>query len=104
MSVARARREAAKRLALAVQQRYRKLVESNGQGEDAIVIATADLATCMYENVEFIINVLRDYGGLQANFEPMTSSAPAPKAPANDLPPVPAIFTAGADVDLRKKN
>lgn len=72
MSVVRARKEAAKRLALALQTRYRRLIESNGKSEDEIVVATSDMAMGLYENVEFIINVLKDYGGLEARFEPMT--------------------------------
>lgn len=106
----RARKDAAKQLALALQQRYRRLVEANGGPEDEIVIATADLAQCMYENVEFTINVLRAWGGLEAKFEPLTSPnagvrIPASEqfpAPANDLPDISALTTPAAPtLDLK---
>lgn len=90
MSVGRNRKEASKRLALAVQARYRKLIEA-GKDETALAVATADLAMVMYENVEFIINVLRHFGGLEARFEAMTSvkvadnDSIAPPAPLPDI-------------------
>lgn len=100
MSAARARREASKRLALAMGTKYRALVEA--VGEDAIQNAAIELGVLFNTNIEFVINVLRDYGGLEAKFEPMTKiNAPAP---ANDLPKMPDIFSAGADVDLPRKH
>lgn len=100
MSPVRARREAAKRLGLALQAKYRALVEATG--EDAIQNAAIELGSIFNSNIEFVINVLKDYGGLDAKFEPMTKlSLPA----ANDPPPpMPAIFSAGADVDLSRKH
>lgn len=59
----RARRDAAKMLGVALSTRYRKFLDSSGD-EDATVVATADLAQCMYENVEFIIWALKHLGGL----------------------------------------
>jgi hypothetical protein len=94
MSQVRARKEASKRLSLAIQSRYRILIEASGENE--LVIATTDLATILYENVEHIINVLREHGGLEAKFEPMTK--PGLPTPANDLPEMPSIFAAGRDV------
>lgn len=60
---ARSRRDAAKMLAVALQSRYRKLLEATG--EDEIVVATGDLAQCMYENIEFVIWALKHLGGLK---------------------------------------
>lgn len=75
MSPARARKEAAKRLALKLQADYRALVEANGT--DEVQTAAIVLGDTFNSNIEFIINVLRDYGGLQAKFEPMTKRAPS---------------------------
>lgn len=97
MSPARARREASKRLALALQAKYRALVEATGQ--EAVQLAAIELGDLFNTNIEFVINVLRDYGGLEAKFEPLTREG-APPAPANDLPKTPEIFRAGCDVDL----
>lgn len=58
----RARRDAAKVLALALSARYRKLLQATG--EDETVIASADLAQAMYENIEFIIWGLKSLGGM----------------------------------------
>lgn len=99
MSPARARREAAKRLGLILQAKYRALVEASG--EDAIQNAAIELGGIFNTNIEFVINVLKDYGGLAAKFEPMTRlSLPA----ANDPPAMPPIFLAGADVDMPRKH
>lgn len=82
----RARRDAAKVLAVALQSRYRKLLESSDQGEDAVVVATADLAQCMYENVEFVIWALKSIGGMNPpppdQLNKVSSFAAPP--PAND--------------------
>lgn len=93
-------REASKRLALALQARYRALVEANGQ--DEIQTAAIALGDLFNTNIEFIINVLRDYGGLEARFEPLTRTGPQPPRP--ELPKMPALLAAGADVDLPKRN
>jgi hypothetical protein len=81
MSAARQRREKSKRLALDLQTKYRALVEAKGQ--DGIQDAAIVLGDCFNQNIEFIINVLRDYGGLEAKFEPMTKQ-PAILRSAND--------------------
>ena len=102
MSVARHRREAAKRLGLEFQNRYRRLVEA--QGQDEIAAASVELGTLFNDNIEFTINVLKSFGGLDVTFEPLTRTAgSAPPPAANDLPKTPEIFRAGADVDIRKK-
>lgn len=58
----RSRRDAAKVLGVALQMRYRLLLEACG--EDETVAATADLAQCMYENIEFVIWALKVQGGM----------------------------------------
>jgi len=91
VSPTRARKEASKRLALKLQSDYRALVEASDT--DAVQTAAIILGDTFNSNIEFIINVLRDYGGLEAKFEPMTRKSPSlPPTPANDLPAVPAIF------------
>lgn len=84
----RARREAAKMLAIAIQTRYRKLLEATG--EDEIVVATADLAQVMYENVEFTIWALKSVGGMNPPppevLKPISKHHVAPAPPANDDP------------------
>lgn len=62
LSKPRARKEAAKMLGIALQIRYRKLLEASGENET--VVATTDLAQCMYENVEFVIWALKHVGGM----------------------------------------
>jgi hypothetical protein len=81
MSVARARKEASRRLGIALEQRYRKLAEANGPTE--IQTAALELGDCFNTNIEFVINVLKAWGGLEVRFEPMTK--PAPAKPANIL-------------------
>lgn len=80
----RSRRDAAKMLAIALQVRYRKLLEATG--EDEIVIATADLAQCMYENVEFVIWALKTQGGMNPpppeELRRITPQKPAANDPA----------------------
>lgn len=83
----RARRDAAKVLAVALQTRYRRFLESAGD-ENATVIATGDLAQCMYENIEFIMWALKSVGGMNPPppHELSRISAPQPR-PANDPMP-----------------
>jgi hypothetical protein len=59
----RARRDAAKVLAVALQTRYRRFLET-ADDQDANAIATADLAQCMYENIEFVMWALKTVGGM----------------------------------------
>jgi hypothetical protein len=79
----RSRRDASKMLGIALQTRYRRLLEASG--EDETVIATADLAQCMYENVEFVIWALKHVGGMNPPPEQLRKITP-PKIPANDAP------------------
>ena len=83
----RSRRDASKMLGLALQIRYRKLLEASG--EDETVVATADLAQCMYENVEFVIWALKHVGGMNPpppeTLRPISNSAQIPVEP----PPAP---------------
>jgi hypothetical protein len=78
----RARRDAAKVLAVAMQTRYRKLLEASG--EDEIVVATGDLAQCMYENVEFVIWALKAQGGMNPPPPDQLRKVTPMKTPAND--------------------
>lgn len=98
MSVGRNRKEAAKRLGIAIHQRYEKLVTA--VGEDEITVATVDLAQVMYENVEFVIWALKKMGGL--NPAPPEEIKRAPRrsrpTPANDLPTLPPALTGAAPV------
>lgn len=80
----RSRRDAAKMLGIALQTRYRKLLEASG--EDEIVIATADLAQCMYENVEFVIWGLKSLGGMHPPPPEQLRKISPMKVPANDDP------------------
>lgn len=80
----RSRRDAAKVLGVALQTRYRKLIEATG--EDEIVIATADLAQCMYENVEFVIWALKHHGGMNPPPPEQLRRITPMKTPANDDP------------------
>jgi hypothetical protein len=85
MTPARARREKAKHLALQFGKQYEELVTASGQ--QAIEFAAIRLGDTFNTNAEFILNVLREYGGLQPHFEKI--EVPAEPAPP---PPTPAIF------------
>lgn len=100
MNAARARKEAAKRLGFALQSNYRALVEASG--EDEIQAASIVLGGTFNDNIEFIVNVLKSYGGLDVSFEPLTKASPS--LPPSKLPDMPAIFAAGADVDMKRKH
>ena len=78
----RTRRDASKVLGIALQSRYRKLLEASG--EDEIVIATANLAQCMYENVEFVIWALKAQGGMNPPPPETLRKITPPKQAAND--------------------
>lgn len=84
----RARQHAAKALAIALQTRYRRFLESAGD-DDATVIATGDLAQCMYENIEFVLWALKVQGGMNPpppqELRKITPPRPLPQ-PANDAP------------------
>jgi hypothetical protein len=95
----RARRDASKVLAVALQTRYRRFLET-ADDQDANAMATADLAQCMYENIEFILWSLKTLGGMSPapphELSKITPARPAP-TPANDprsvKPPEPVLET-----------
>lgn len=92
----KARREAAKRLALKLQSDYHSLVEASGT--DEVQAAAIALGTTFNANIEFVINVLRDYGGLEAKFEPLTRKSPSlPPKPSNDLPDISTLTKTFSD-------
>jgi hypothetical protein len=73
----RARRNAAKVLALTLQNRLRALYDAQTENdEDKIVMATANLAQVMYENIEFTIWALKTVAGM---------SPPPPESPEADF-------------------
>lgn len=78
MSPARARKEAAKRLGLKLQADYRALVEANGK--DEIENAAICLGSTFQDNIEFVIAVLKHYGGMEVRFE-KRSDAPKMATP-----------------------
>lgn len=100
MMPAHKRREAARRLGIAIHQRYENLVNAAGEGDDAITVATVDLATVMYDNVEFVIWALKKMGGLNPpppeEIKRVDLTRPAPPKPANDLPTLPAFLASDA--------
>lgn len=60
-SAARDRKEASKRLGIALQAKYRALLEATGEHE--ISLAAMDCGQLFMDNVEFIIYVLKTHGG-----------------------------------------
>lgn len=83
----KARKEASKRLGLKLMSDYRALAEA--VGEEEITAASITLGATFNANIEFIINVLKAYGGMEVKFEPMTRTSPSlPPTPANDLPDI----------------
>ena len=81
MSINRDRKEASKRLGIALHQRYNALVTAGNNPED-VQHAAIELGVCFNENIEFIIYVLKTHGGLDV---------PAPERPKR-----PASVTLGA--------
>lgn len=85
ISKPRARKEAAKKLAVHLQARYRVFLEASGDNE--ITVSSGALAQCMYENVEFILWALKTVAGMNpAPPEELRRISPAPPMPANDDP------------------
>ncbi len=80
MSPVRARKEAARRLAIALQIEHRALLEATTP-ED-IQAAALKLGQTFNDNLAFTINVLRDWGGMEAKFEVLPKPA-LPKMPAS---------------------
>lgn len=86
----KARKEASKRLGLKLMRDYRNLVEASGS--DEIQAAAIELGNTFNTNVEFIINVLKAWGGMEVKFEPLTTrTSNLPNIPANDEPSLPDI-------------
>jgi hypothetical protein len=108
----RARRNAAKVLALTLQGRLRTLYDAQAENdEDKIVMATANLAQVMYENVEFAIWALKTVAGMNPPppevLKPISQTFAPP--PANDprftKPPHICVDCDGAhDPDIRCPN
>lgn len=89
MTASRNRKDAAKHLGIALAADYRRMIEASG--EEAISQAAMTLGTNFNTNIEFIIWVLREYGGVdQMPFPPRHK-------PMNGLPRLPAAIT-GQDV------
>jgi hypothetical protein len=93
----KARKLASQRLGLALQANYRALVEANGQEE--IQAAAIALGDTFNTNIEFIINVLKAFGGMEVKFEPLTKRLAELPAPANDLPDISALVNVPVKVD-----
>lgn len=82
MSASRKRKAAARRLGIALEQRYERLATC-GNDADSVTVAAVDLGQCFNDNVEFIIWALKTFGGL-------TPPLPEQK-PANENPPAPKL-------------
>jgi len=88
----RARREASKNLGIAMQYRLKNLKDA--QGDEAIAAASIELGVLFNDNVEFIVWVLKEYGGVeQMPFQPGTQR-PANEIVDEELPTTPSILTA----------
>ena len=74
MSVARKRKAAAARLGIEFQKRYERLAFA--QGADEVTVAAVDLGTLFQDNIEFVIAVLKDYGGMDVRFERLKNARP----------------------------
>lgn len=77
-----ARKEASRQLGIALQAKYRKLVEASG--EDEIQIAAVDLGNLFNINIEQIIWFLRTYGG--DKLRPLEKNRKAKTAPLGERP------------------
>lgn len=87
----RERKEASKQLGIALQAKYRALLEATGEKE--VSLAAVNLGALFNQNIESIIWFLKEYGGVKQMPLPRQNKRPAPPpAPANDLPTTPAIF------------
>lgn len=98
MTASRARKEAAKRLGIALQVQYRALLEA--VGNDAVQDAAIELGGTFNANIEAIIWFLKEYGGVQQMpLEPQHRTT-------TPMPPLkmPEIFRAGMDVEPKRKH
>lgn len=91
MSINRARKEAAKRLGLALEQKYRNLVLANPHDQDEVAQAAVDLGQCFNDNIEFVIWTLKTYGGLIPS--PPEQLKKDMGAPRPSLPQLPSTLT-----------
>lgn len=64
MSIARARKEAAKRLGIELDKRHTRLANA-GADKTEVTIAAVDLGELFNDNIHFIIWVLKVFGGLE---------------------------------------
>lgn len=81
MSVARKRKAAAARLGIEFQKRYERLAFANGA--DEVTVAAVDLGTLFQDNIEFVINVLKAYGGMDVKFEQISNDKVAQSSGGN---------------------
>jgi hypothetical protein len=123
VSIARDRKEAAKRLGLALSKKYERLVTA-GADKDEITLAAIDLGNCFNENIEFVLWVLKTFGGMTVMPPTRHSQKPLVMgidhgAPGGDhsaeilmqdgkvvgqrLMEMPALLSAGNDVDFPSK-
>lgn len=89
MTAARDRKEAAKRLGIALAADFRRMVEANGPEE--INQAAMTLGTNFNTNIEFIIWVLKEYGGVSQM--PFARPTPPVNGHGQTLPRTPALLT-----------
>lgn len=91
MNSAHDRKKASKILGITMQAQLRALIEA--QGNDAIQAAAIQLGDTFNRNSEFIVWVLKEYGGVQQMpYARPKPPRPAPPQPANDLPVLPATL------------
>lgn len=62
MSASRDRKEAARKLGIALGIQHRRLVEASG--DEAISAAAVNLGQTFNDNIEFIVWVLKEFGGV----------------------------------------
>lgn len=103
MTAARDRKEAAKRLGITLQMNYRDMLQA--EGNDEIQTAAVLLGGTFNANIEFIIWVLKEFGGVvQMPIERQRAASVRPIAANDVLPVMPALLAAGRDVDLIGKD
>lgn len=81
MSTARNRRTAAARLGLEFQKRHRALALAGDA--DEVTVAAVDLGSLFQDNIEFVINVLKAYGGMDVKFEQRSNDKVAQSSGGN---------------------
>ena len=96
----RARRDAAKMLGVAIGIRYRRFLET-ADDQDANALATAELAQCLYENIEFIEWALKHIGGLNPRPpEELRRITPAANDQGRALPKMPTALALDPQPEL----